>query len=430
MSEERKLKILVIGQGGREHAIVHALAQSSHHHEIHAAPGNHGMAQLATCHDIKLSEEQEILRLCKKVGFDLVILGPEEPAVNGLTDLLRDEGMAVFGPSKAAAQLEGSKVFAKEFMQRNAIPTAKFRVVSSVVETLLAAKNFSAPYVLKADGLAAGKGVYICKDLGELHSAANEIFTARIFGHAGNAAVLEAHIDGWEMSYFFLTNGEDSLPLPIAQDHKRIFESETGPNTGGMGSVAPVPISSSLQNKILERIIRPTLKGLEKEKIFFRGVVFLGLMIKNDEPFVLEYNCRFGDPETQVLLPLFGSDVGHSFFEIARGRIPKISFYKNRHCCCVVSSAEGYPSKPVRGDKIQGLDQLSRSDEYVLHAGTFRTDSGEWLTHGGRVLCAIGISDNLEDAILKAYQRTQSFHWRARHFRKDIGKKIKSSSAD
>lgn len=414
------MRVLVIGQGGREHAMVRALHFSPSVTEVHAAPGSDGMHE-AVRHQIDISDQPGVLALCKRFSFDLVVVGPEQPLVEGLTNFLRDAGFHVFGPGQAAAQLEGSKIFTKEFLASGKIPTAPYHVVTTVPETLAAAASYSPPYVLKADGLAAGKGVYICHTLSELEAAAKEIFVQKILGEAGSRAVLEKFTKGFELSYFILTNGDKYVSMPLAQDHKKIGDGDTGPNTGGMGTVAPIPLQPVDHAQIIERVVEPTVAHLKREGLFYRGVLFIGLMMTAEGPSVLEFNVRFGDPEAQVLFPLLDGDWGQALKSIAQGDIPQL-YWKNIYAACVVLAAEGYPQTVVKGTVIEGDVNAQTSSSYLLHAGTLKTQKG-WTVNGGRVMNAVGIGSTIREAIKKSYEISDSVQWTGRQNRGDIGKK-------
>lgn len=414
------MRVLVIGQGGREHAMVRALHFSPSVTEVHIAPGSDGITE-AIRHVIDVADKNRVLELCKKFSFDCVVIGPEQPLVDGLADFLREQGIAVFGPGRNAAQLEGSKIFTKEFLTSGNIPTAPYFVVTTVDETLKAAAAFTAPYVLKADGLAAGKGVYICQTLADLEEAAKELFVDKLLGAAGTRAVLEKFNKGFELSYFILTNGEQFVSLPLAQDHKKIGDGETGPNTGGMGTVAPIPIQASDQELILKRIIEPTVAHLKEKGLFFRGVLFVGLMMTADGPSVLEFNVRFGDPEAQVLFPLLDGDWGQVLLKIAKGEVPQLH-WKNLYAACVVLAAGGYPQTVVKGVEIQGDLQAQTSSSYILHAGT-KKEGPRWVVNGGRVLGVVGLGSSLREAIKKSYELADTIQWNGRQMRGDIGKK-------
>jgi phosphoribosylamine---glycine ligase len=414
------MRVLVIGQGGREHALVRALYFSSSVTEVHAAPGSEGMSE-AICHKIDVQNSSAVLELCQKFQFDLIVIGPEQCLVDGLSDFLRAAGFPVFAPSQEAAQLEGSKIFNKQFLIDGNIPTAPSQIVQTVDETIKAAQSYSAPYVLKADGLAAGKGVYICRTLDELKDAATELFEKKVLGKAGERALLEKFQKGFELSYFILTNGESYVALPLAQDHKKIGDGETGPNTGGMGTVAPIPILPEEQQMILQRVVEPTVRHLKETKMIYRGVLFIGLMMTPEGPSVLEFNVRFGDPETQVLMPLLDGDWGQVFLTVAKGQIPQVK-WKNIYAACVVMAAEGYPQTVVKGTPIRGDLQAQTSSSYFLHAGTQKKD-GQWVVNGGRVLNAVGLGSSHREAIKKSYELTEQAQWSGMQLRRDIGKK-------
>lgn len=414
------MNVLIIGQGGREHALVKSLKQSETIESIFVAPGNSGIEIDATCLPVDVKNFPAVLDLCHKHKVDYVIIGPEDPLVLGLSDFLRDQKIPVVGPSQKGAQLEGSKIFAKNFMKKAGIPTAKFHIVKSVSECKDLAPLYTAPYVLKADGLAAGKGVYICKDQTELFAAASELFEKKILGPAGEQAVLEQFTPGWEMSLLFLTNGSEYEILPVAQDHKRLSDNNEGPNTGGMGTIAPLHINPALLEKIKQQVITPTLKILTEQNILYRGVIFLGLMIQNDEVSVLEYNVRFGDPETQVILPLIENDLGQLFFDLANGKLTKINF-NQKSACCVIMAAEGYPISVKKNVEILGDIYSQTSDAYFIHAGTIKNES-KWYINGGRVLGAVGVGENPKEAIKKAYDQSSKVKWEKLQLRKDIGR--------
>lgn len=414
------MKALVIGKGGREHAMVHALLQSKFLEAVFAAPGNQGMGEKVQTLDLAM-ESEAISKACESHGIGLVIIGPEDPLVAGLASDLRAKGLFVFGPDQAGAQLEGSKIFSKEFMRSHDIPTAAFEVVDSVESAMDKSKYFTPPYVLKADGLAGGKGVFICATLAELQTAAQSLFVEKSLGEAGKRALLEQFQPGYELSFFILTNGTDYVTLPMAQDHKKIFENETGPNTGGMGTVAPMKIDTGLYNEIIEKVVEPTQKGIEKDQFDYKGVVFIGIMVTEKGPQVLEYNVRFGDPETQVLLPLLDGDWGEVFYKIARGERPDLK-WKNEYATCVVLAAENYPDAPVKDVVIEG-NLNDSEDQYFLHAGTKKTQNGNWVTAGGRVLNAIGKGSSLKESIENAYIQAEKVSWSGCQKRKDIGQK-------
>lgn len=413
------LKVLVIGQGGREHAIIKALVNCASVNEVHAAPGNDGMAREALCHPLSAKDHESILNFCLRTEIDYVFIGPEDPLVEGLADRLRERGVLVVGPSQEGARLEGSKIFAKEFMREAGVPTSNYQIVSSVTQTLEAAKHFTPPYVLKADGLAAGKGVYICADTAELQGAAHDLFDKKVLGAAGERALLEQFMPGWELSFLVLTNGQEYSILPLAQDHKRLRDGQQGPNTGGMGTVAPMNLPAELLQKIEERIVKPSVELLHSRQITYRGILFIGLMITPEGPQVLEYNVRLGDPETQVVLPLIETDLGLAFQHLAQGKVDPLRL-KNLFSCCVILAADGYPSSPKKGVAIDGDLFAQTPSSYFIHAGTGKS-GGRWTTQGGRVLGAVGLGSTLTEAVEKAYAQAQNATWPGQQFRRDIG---------
>ena len=415
------MKFLVVGKGGREHAIVKALVRSTSVEKVYALPGSAGISLDAEVIATNMNAEA-VYKAVSEFSIDVVVIGPEDPLVAGMADSLRAQGVQVFGPDRAGALLEGSKVRSKEFMNKYNIPTAHSVVVKTVREAMKQAEGFTPPYVLKADGLAAGKGVFICKTLEELESSSRDIFEVKTLGEAGSCALLEQFQPGYELSYFVLTNGKEFVSLPMAQDHKKLLDGDEGPNTGGMGTVAPMKIDQKLEKIILEKIVEPTIEGLKNENFDYRGVVFIGLMMTDSGPQVLEYNVRFGDPETQVLLPLMTGDWGEAFAGIAQGNIPSLQ-WGDRAAACVVLAAENYPASPVKGTEIAGLSAENTESQYVLHAGTQLVE-GKWQTNGGRVLNAIGMAENLKSAIGNAYECAEKINWPGRQMRKDIGKGI------
>lgn len=414
------MNFLVIGQGGREHALVRALKNSASVKEIHAIPGNPGMASEILCHAMDWKHFDKIYDFCRSYNIDVVIIGPEDPLVMGLSDYLRERGVLVIGPSRLAAQLEGSKVFAKEFMLQYGVATARAVAVHSVKEVLGAVGSFTPPYVLKADGLAAGKGVVICKEVSQLEAVAQQFFEQKLFGPASEKALLEQFLPGFELSLLLLTNGIDFQLLPLAQDHKQLLAGDRGPNTGGMGTVAPMTIPPDLMEEIKTKVVFTTLTGLKDRGMFYRGVLFLGLMITEQGPQLLEYNCRLGDPETQVVLPLLKGDWGRVFRDLSEGDLTELQ-WKQLFTTCVVLAAPGYPDKPEKGVSIGGDIHHQTHSSYFLHAGTQRSEAGDWQTGGGRVLCAVGLGSNKEESRQNAYRQSESVHWEGLQKRKDIG---------
>ena len=412
------MRALIIGSGGREHAVVKSLSESSHVTKIFASPGNAGTSTLAENVVLDLKNHQSVVQFCQiqKMGF--VFIGPEDPLVDGLADSLREANILVVGPSKNAALLEGSKIFAKEFMQKAGVPTADAIIVNSVTSTLEAAKKHTAPYVLKADGLAAGKGVFICKTLADLEAAAKKLFVEKTLGPAAEKALLERNLKGQELSFLILTNGSEFQALPLAQDHKRLLNKNLGPNTGGMGSVAPIEIPPNLYQKIIKNIVEPSILQMKKENFLYRGVLFLGLMIVDNEPYLLEYNVRLGDPETQVILPLIKSDLGQIFHNLAQGVLQKIVL-NNLHAICIVNAAKGYPDKPLNDIPIF-IPTTDDNQSYVLHAATKQLN-GKIVTAGGRVLNVVATASSAKAAKGKALELNSKVKFDGRQFRTDIG---------
>jgi phosphoribosylamine--glycine ligase len=428
-SKSSQMKALVIGQGGREHAIVRALRLSPSVTEVHALPWSDGIAKEAHCHDIDWKSFDAVEALIQNEKITLVVIGPEAPIEAGLPDRLRAKGISVFAPSTDAGRLESSKIYSKRFMQEAGVPTARAEVVLSVASLKAAAAKFQPPYVLKADGLAAGKGVFICKTESELLDAGRSIFEDGSLGDAGREALLEEFNLGYEVSYLVLTDGENFEPFVLAQDHKRIGDGDTGPNTGGMGVVAPVSISQSLREEIDRTIVAPTIAHIRKSKLVYRGVLYIGLMITPDGPSVLEFNTRFGDPEAQVVIPLLDGDWGQVFQSVAQGKLPKLHWKKSA-ACCVVMAAENYPDTPVKGAAITGVSPNAAADDgasakkYVLHAGTKLDQSGRWTTNGGRVLNVMGLGETLREAVDNAYAKASEIEWPGMQMRKDIGARL------
>lgn len=418
------MKVLVVGSGGREHAIVKALNLSPSVSEVHVVPGNPGMAVEALCHsEVDTEDFAGLVSLIRRNDLDFVVVGPEGPLAAGLSDALREAGILVFGPSCAGAQLEASKIFAKIFMRDANIPTAHFTEVGSVDEVLRAVSDEQPPFVLKADGLAAGKGVFICQSLVEVEEAAHNIFEKKILGEAGRSAIVERFQKGWELSYLILTNGQSWEALPLAQDHKRLRDGDQGPNTGGMGVIAPIAIGPELNERIERTVLRPIMDGLRAREVLYRGVLYVGLMVTEDGPQVLEFNARFGDPEAQVILPLLDGDWGEVMLKVAQGELPQLK-WKPLYSACVVLAAESYPESPVKNVVIGGDVSGSTPSSYFIHAGTGRNPRGQWITQGGRVLNSVGLGSTLQEAVANAYRQAEFVRWPGLQMRRDIGEKI------
>ncbi|MBR3841334.1 MAG: phosphoribosylamine--glycine ligase [Erysipelotrichales bacterium] len=415
------MKVLVIGSGGREHAIAYALHKSPKVNEIHAIPGNPGIAAIGTCHPGSVEDIEGILKFVEENKIDLTVVGPEVPLCMGLVDVLEDAGHKVFGPRKYAANFEGSKAFSKDFMVRHNLPTAAYKEVNSYDEACLALADFSYPVVVKADGLAAGKGVVICDNEEMAKATLKEMLVDGILDGAGSKVVLEEFLTGYECSLLCFVDGKTIVPMVYAKDHKQIYDENKGPNTGGMGTVSPNPFMPEGMDEILkEDILNPFLKGLQEENIDYRGVVFIGLMIENNKAKVLEFNVRFGDPETQSILLRLDSDLFDIMNAVATKTLDQIEVkWKDEHVACLVLASGGYPGSYEKGKVITGLDKVSE-DIIVFHAGTKMVDN-QLVTSGGRVLniCALGLS--LEDTRKKVYQAAEMIDFEGKYYRKDIG---------
>jgi phosphoribosylamine---glycine ligase len=416
------MKVLVIGSGGREHALVWKLRQSSRVSQLFCAPGNGGIAEEAECLPAEVKSIDSLVAVANQVRPDLTIVGPELPLSLGLVDEFTRRGWRTFGPTKAAAQLEASKSFAKEFLQRHRIPTAHFAICDSIDEVLAALPHFHAPVVVKADGLAAGKGVVICKTKEEAASSAAEMFSGRNLGEAGRRVVLEECLTGDELSFLVLSDGERVAPLVAAQDHKRIGDGDTGPNTGGMGAYSTANIvDDQMTQWLLQHIARPVVAGMKAEGAEYKGILYCGLMMTARGPMVLEFNCRFGDPETQPILMRLESDLLEALEASIEGRVSEGDFKWSKDASvCVVVSSGGYPGTFEAGKKILGLEDAGKVEGVkVFHAGTTRHDGG-FYTAGGRVLGVTARGADLRTAVDRAYNATAKIGFEGAHYRKDI----------
>lgn len=420
------MKILVIGSGGREHALVWKISQSSRVTKIFCSPGNPGIAELAECLPMKATALEGLLNFAKSEGIDLTVVGPEQPLAEGIVDLFEQNGLPIFGPTKRAAELEWSKAFAKEFMLRHKIPTAKHTVFTGN-EMAKAAEFLNTaplPIVLKADGLAAGKGVSVCFTREEAQNALKGI--QKHFNGASGKIVIEEFMEGEEASLFAVCDGKDFVTLASAQDHKRVFDGDRGKNTGGMGAYAPAPIvTEDILREVEEQIIWPTLKGMAEEGRPFKGCLYVGLMITSSGAKVVEYNCRFGDPETQAVLPLYSGDIIDLFEAASKGEISSLRQRQSSSgsAVCVVLASNGYPDEYPTGIEISGLDELEGMNNVLLfHAGT-KMRGASVVTAGGRVLGVTAISANLSDAIDDAYEAVGKISFGGMFYRRDIGKK-------
>lgn len=417
------MDILVVGSGGREHAICWALAKSKRQPKLHCAPGNAGISKIAQCVDIKAEDIAGLVKWCREHKPGLVVIGPEVPLCMGLADELVKEEFQVFGPSKAGAQMEGSKDFTKKLLLDNRIPTAKATTFTDYEKALAYVRAQGAPIVIKADGLAAGKGVTVCEAIGQAELALEEAMKKKVFGEAGSKVVIEEFLSGEEASILAFVDGETIVPMVSAQDHKRVFDGDKGPNTGGMGAYSPAPVvTGSLNDEILEKILKPTVAALKRMGIVYKGVLYAGLMVTSEGPKVIEYNCRFGDPETQVVLPRLKTDFVNICMAVAQGKLSHLNIeWDERPAACVVMASEGYPGAYPKGKVIEGLEKAaSHTDSYVFHAGT-AWDGDKTVTSGGRVLCVTGLGATIKEALDHAYQSIGDIHFQGAHFRKDIG---------
>jgi len=418
---------LVIGSGGREHSIVKSFAESKIIEKIFVSPGNAGTSEIATNVVLDLKNHQAVVQFCQLENIKFVFIGPEECLVDGLCDSLRKANIAVVGPSKKAAQLEGSKIFAKKFMQAAGVPTAAVDIVNSVSSTMQAAKKYSAPYILKADGLAAGKGVVISETHEDALKTFEEMIINKQFGEASAKVVIEEFLDGIETSVFVLTDGKDYKIIGHAKDYKRIGEGDTGLNTGGMGCVSPVPfVDDIFMHKVISTIIEPTVNGLAAENITYKGFIFFGLIKVKNEPLVIEYNCRMGDPETEVVMPRLQNDIIELFFAVHNGTLKdQIISYNKSDYATVVAVSGGYPGDYRKNLKIDGLENLKiDNSSIVFHAGTKQTGD-DVVTNGGRVLAVTSYGSNITDAVNKSKKILQQIHFDGMYYRNDIGYEFK-----
>jgi phosphoribosylamine--glycine ligase len=419
------LRVLVVGGGAREHALAWKLSRAEGLEELFVAPGNAGIAGIATCVPIAAEATVELAEFAASLHIDLTVVGPELPLVLGIADEFARRGLAIFGPSRAAAEIEGSKVFMKEFCQRHAIPTARARVAHTRDEAAAALRELKVPVVFKADGLAAGKGVQVCRSKDDAEAALVRYFDEHSFGAAGERVLVEKCLEGSEVSFMAITDGASVVSLAAARDYKRLADGDEGPNTGGMGSFSPVPMESGLAAEILRTIVHPTVAGLASEGRAYRGVLYAGVMVTSDGPQLLEFNCRFGDPETQVVLPRLEDDLLPLLRGAASGALGGLrASWKREAAVCVVAAAEGYPATPRRGDPISGLGEaLGQPGALIFHAAT-AMDDGRLVTAGGRVLSVVGRGVTLDEAAATAYAALGHVHFEGMHYRRDIGKGI------
>lgn len=419
------MKILVVGGGGREHTLCWKIAQSPLVDTLYCAPGNPGIAELAECVHIAADEIEALLDFALAEKIDLTLVGPEVPLTMGIVDRFQAAGLEIFGPNQAAAQIEGSKGFSKDLMARHNIPTADYQSFSEHAAAVAYIKQQGAPIVVKADGLAAGKGVIVAMSEEQAITAVDDIMLDKVFGSAGASVVIEEFMEGEEASFFAFTDGKNILPLASSQDHKRALDGDEGPNTGGMGAYSPAPVvTAELHDEIVETIVKPTIEGMAAAGHPYVGILYVGLMIKDGKPRVVEYNARFGDPEAQPLLMRMKSDIVPVLQACARGELTQDSIeWYDKAAVCVVMASGGYPGSFEKGLPISGLDEAAQiEDLMVFHAGTALKD-GAIVNNGGRVLGVTGLGDNVALAIERAYQGVRKISWQDVHFREDIGKK-------
>jgi len=419
------MKVLVVGGGGREHALVWKISQSPKVSKLYCAPGNAGISEQAELVSIKADDLQGLLAFAIKEKIDLTVVGPEDPLTRGIVDLFESRGLRIFGPNRKAAEIEGSKAFAKERMRKYQIPTASYEIFDDPEKAIAYIHQKGVPVVVKADGLAAGKGVTVCRSIEEAIRSILRIMVHRVFGEAGRRVVIEEYLEGEEASYIVFTDGETILPLASSQDHKAVFDGDQGPNTGGMGAYSPAPVvTEEVHKRIVDEILRPLIYGMREDGRPYRGVIYAGLMIERGQPKVLEFNARFGDPETQPVLMRMKGDIVPILEACIDGQLSRFEMeWDPRPAVCVVMASKGYPGDYEKGKKIEGLEEVSRmKDIFVFHAGTARKN-GEVVTNGGRVLGVTGLGESIPEAIEWTYQAVRRIHWEGVHYRTDIGKK-------
>lgn len=417
------MRVLIIGSGGREHAICKKVLESPKVDKVFVAPGNGGISEIAECVNIHVEDTRALVAFALKESIDMTIVGPEGPLVDGVVDAFEAEGLRVVGPNKEAAQFEGSKAFTKSFLMRHGIPTAKYLEVTEYDAAVDAIDSFGYPVVIKADGLAAGKGVIIAQDKPEALKALREIMADKVFGNSGDKVVLESFLTGIEASILCFVDGDTILPMSPAQDYKKAFDRDLGPNTGGMGTYSPSQIiDDSIMHKIDDRLLKPFIKGIKADGIAFKGILFIGIMIEDDDINVIEYNVRFGDPETEVTLPRLENDLVEVFEALLDKRLDQIELrWKSSHAVCVIMAAEGYPASYEKGMPI-GIPALD-GGAYVYHCGTKKADGGI-VSNGGRVLGVTALGESLESARIAAYEAVHKIEFPKSFYRTDIGKRI------
>ncbi len=418
------MRVLVVGSGGREHAICWKIKQSPKVKEIFCAPGNGGIASIARCVDIKADDVAGLVSFAKKEKIGLTVVGPEAALVAGIVDEFEKNSLRIFGPNKKSAVLEGSKVYTKELLASLKVPTADFKVFTDINKAKKYVSEKSTPLVVKADGLAAGKGVIICKTKDEASSALDKIMQEKAFGASGDTVIIEDCLEGEEASIIVLSDGKNVIPLASSQDHKRVFDNDEGPNTGGMGAYSPAPV---VENKTfaecMDKIIYPVITALSKKGNPYKGVLYAGIMVTADGPSVLEFNVRFGDPETQAILPRLKSDLVDLLEASIDGTLKNTKAeWDSRACVCIVAASGGYPGAYEKGKEIRGIDKPEDKDTVVFHAGT-KLKGNKILTSGGRVLGITALGSTIDEAVSKAYKRAEKINFDKIHYRKDIGRR-------
>jgi len=419
------MKVLVIGSGGREHALVWKINQSPKVSKIYCAPGNAGISQLAQCINIGPDKIMELADFAQKAKIDLTVVGPELSLSLGIVDEFTKRELKIFGPTKIAAEIESSKAFSKYMMKKYNIPTADYSIFTDNKEALAYIKKRQFPLVLKADGLAAGKGVFIVYNIKEAETSLDSLMNKKIFGDAGRQVIVEDYLEGEEVSVLAFSDGENVVPMVSSQDHKKIYDHDRGPNTGGMGAYSPVPFyDENSKNKVLKGVLKPIIEGLKKEGREYKGVIYAGLVFTKNGIKVLEFNARFGDPETQVLLPGLETDIVEIFMAVVDGRLPKIDIkWKNKPTVCVIAASGGYPAEYQKGKRICGLEKLKNKDDvFAFHAGT-KYQEEKMVTFGGRVLGITAWAENIREAKKKAYEGMEKIYFEDMYYRKDIALK-------
>ena len=417
------MKALVIGSGAREHALAYFLGQSSAVDRIFWTPGNAGEEALSENPHIDPNDFSALVRFAKQEHIDLTVVGPESPLVSGITDTLIENGLTVFGPSAQGAGIEGSKIFAKTLMEKKAIPTARFAQFSSLADAFSYVKRIPYPSVIKADGLAAGKGVTVVSNDSDAEKALRALFEEKVFGESGSRVVIEEFLEGEEATVLALFDGRTILPLISSQDHKPVYDGDRGPNTGGMGAIAPAPVvSEKVMGRVMDRILLPLTEELRERHFAYNGIIYAGLMIMEENPYVVEFNCRFGDPEAEVVLPLLDTDLWELLYRTANGELEGCGLkWKQGYACDVVIASGGYPGHYEKGKEISGLSKPAGADgTFIFHAGT-KKQGPDVVTNGGRVLNVVGVGNTLHASIDRAYEAVDGIYFKNMHYRKDIG---------